>query len=218
MTFLHKAGELIILSLLWIVCSLPIVTIGASSTALYYATVKSVRKDRGYAAKEFFRSFKRNLKSGTIVTLLYGVVIGLLLYNREYISAVTGQGDVAQAVGFLGQGAGENLLLFVIYDGILILMAAMAMYLFPVLSRFDMKVSDILKLTFVMSIRYLFITVLLLIGFCLVVYLQWNYLPIPTIAILPGAWTLLSSYGVEKAMKKYMGTAQPGEDAWYFEL
>ena len=45
--------DLMILGFLWILCSLPIITIGASSAALYYATVKSVKNRNGYAVQEF---------------------------------------------------------------------------------------------------------------------------------------------------------------------
>ena len=51
---LTKIGELVILSILWFVTSLPVITIGVSTTALYYAMVKSVRMDRGYFIKEYF--------------------------------------------------------------------------------------------------------------------------------------------------------------------
>ena len=45
---LTKIGELVILSIIWFITSLPVITIGASTTALYYATVKSLRMGRGY--------------------------------------------------------------------------------------------------------------------------------------------------------------------------
>jgi len=218
MNVLNKTGELIIVSVLWLLCCLPVVTIGASTTALYYAVVKTVRKDRGYVYKEFFRSFKRNLKSGTLLTVIFLLLAVVLLYNREYLNAVTGGNELALAQGVLGQADGMTLLLYVVYDGILIIMALILVYLFPALSRFDMKTADIVKLAFVMSIRHIYITLALGGAFALVVFLQYRILPLYTLIILPGLFTFLASFLTEKAMKKYMGEAPEGEDAWYMEL
>ena len=61
--FIGKLGDLIILNVLWIVCSIPIFTIGASTTAVYYVTLKMVRDEEDSTIKSFFRSFKRDRKS-----------------------------------------------------------------------------------------------------------------------------------------------------------
>ena len=59
----EKIFDIMALGFLWILCSLPVITIGASTTALYYAMVKSVKNNDGYVTKEFFRSFKLNFYS-----------------------------------------------------------------------------------------------------------------------------------------------------------
>ena len=59
---LTKAGDFIILTLLAMVCSIPVITIGASLTAVFYAALKMARDEEGYVWKEFFKSFKQNLK------------------------------------------------------------------------------------------------------------------------------------------------------------
>ena len=50
-------GDLIILTLLWTICCLPIVTIGASTTALYYVTTRQLSDREGYVSKGFFQEF-----------------------------------------------------------------------------------------------------------------------------------------------------------------
>ena len=60
--FIGKLGDLIILNILWMITSIPIVTIGASTTALYYVTLKLVRDEDGYTIKSFFKSFRDNFK------------------------------------------------------------------------------------------------------------------------------------------------------------
>lgn len=215
--FLQKIGTLIVLSVLFLLCSLPLVTMGAAASALYYAVAKSVRRERGYPTKEFFRAFKRNLKNGTILTVIFGGLAALILYNREVLwQASAGEPGLLGEI-MMGSPDGGALTLYVVYDGILIFLAMLAVYLFPVLSRFAMKLTDLVKLSFVMSLRFFYFTILLVAGTGILIYLQWRILPIPTILLLPGGWTYLSSFLLEKAMKKYIPAPKEGEDAWYLE-
>ena len=63
-------------------CSIPIITIGPATAALYYTVVKVVRRNRETVIKSFFHSFKSNLKQGilfTIFYLFYGAAIGFYI-------------------------------------------------------------------------------------------------------------------------------------------
>ena len=80
--FMTKTGQIIILNILWLLCCLPVFTIGAATTSFYYAMVKNIRHDRGYPVTEFFSSFKRTFWSGSIITVIAGLWIGLLIYLR----------------------------------------------------------------------------------------------------------------------------------------
>lgn len=215
--FLQKVGVLIVLSVLFLLCSLPVVTMGAAASALYYAVAKSVRRERGYPTKEFFSAFKRNLKNGTILTVIFGGLAALILYNREVLWRASGgeQGTIARIIPIGSDGG--ILTLYMVYDGILLFLAILAVYLFPILSRFAMKLLDIVKLSFVISLRFFYFTVPLVLGTGILIYLQWKVLPMPTILVLPGVWTYLSSFLLERAMKKYTPAPGEGEDAWYLE-
>ena len=70
-------GKIFILNLYWVICSLPIFTIGASTSALLYASMKLHDKE-GYVTSNFFSSFKENFKQATEIWLIY-LVIGILL-------------------------------------------------------------------------------------------------------------------------------------------
>lgn len=72
---MSKASDAILLGILWIACCLPIVTVGASSAAFYYAYHKAVRQRR-ICLKEFFSAFKSNFKSAIIIWL---IILGLYL-------------------------------------------------------------------------------------------------------------------------------------------
>lgn len=76
--FMNWIGNIVLLNVLWIIFSLPIVTIGASTTALYYSTMKWIRRDEGYIHKNFISSFKDNFRQSTIIWIIL-LIIGLIL-------------------------------------------------------------------------------------------------------------------------------------------
>ena len=65
------------LNFLWLLCSLPIVTIGASTVAAYTITLKMVDEQEGYIARSFFKAFRENLKQG--------IPLGILALAATYI-------------------------------------------------------------------------------------------------------------------------------------
>ena len=73
--FMGKLVDVFILTLLWAVCCIPIITIGPASTAVYYVTLKLVRDEESYTVRSFFKSFKENFKQGSVI----GIIMTLLL-------------------------------------------------------------------------------------------------------------------------------------------
>ncbi len=144
--FLTVTGNIIIATVLWLIGCIPVVTIGTSTAALYYTIVKSVRKEVGYVHAEFWRGYKLNLKKGAAATaallalgLLLGMEIRMVLENGVEVSRI-----------------------WYSLSGLLILlMLLVTLYLFPVMSRFDMKLGKLCMLSFVMSIRFWYITLAL---------------------------------------------------------
>ena len=59
--FINKIIYASWLNILWLLCSLPILTIGASSTALYTVSIKVVRGEEGNITRQFFAAFRDNL-------------------------------------------------------------------------------------------------------------------------------------------------------------
>lgn len=87
-TILNKAADMVILSVLWCVCSLPVLTIGAASAALYHTSIRVLRQNRGYAFATFRDSFKENLRQTlpftALLLLLYALfgVTGYVCWQR----------------------------------------------------------------------------------------------------------------------------------------
>ena len=73
--------DILYVSVLWILACIPIVTIGAATTALYYTVNKVVRHTRGYVWKDFWGAFRSNFKQSTIVWLVVMAVSALLIFD-----------------------------------------------------------------------------------------------------------------------------------------
>ena len=79
MSGLSKMADLIWLNILAFICCIPIITIGASMTALNYVALKLVRNEEGYITKSFFKSFKENFKQATIIWLIMLLVAAIVI-------------------------------------------------------------------------------------------------------------------------------------------
>lgn len=80
MRFLTALANLAILNVLFIVCSLPVVTLGASLTALNYVVLQMIRQEDSYIVRGFFRGFKQNFLQATAIWLILlaaGIFLGL---------------------------------------------------------------------------------------------------------------------------------------------
>ena len=75
---MSKVADLCILNVVFLICCIPVFTIGAATTALSYVTLKMKDGEEGYILKSFFKSFRQNFKQSTVIWLLM-VLIGLVL-------------------------------------------------------------------------------------------------------------------------------------------
>ena len=78
MRALSRVADLAILNVLWLVCSIPVVTMGASTTAFYSISMKMVRDEESYIIRGFFKAFKENFKQSLIVWLIFLLVTSVV--------------------------------------------------------------------------------------------------------------------------------------------
>ena len=156
MQFIAKIFDLVVLNLIFILSCVPVVTIGASLSALYYVSLKMVRGEDPYIWQNFWKSFRQNFKQGTIVWLLL-IAVSLFLGMDFYI--INSQDTVLFAVVRTG--------LWVIC-GILF---SMFVYIFPVISHFVCTTRQALKNAALMAIAHLPYTFILLAGHALILFL-----------------------------------------------
>ena len=167
-TFMGRVADLIILNLLFLLCCIPIVTIGPAITAMYYVTMKMVRNEEAYIARSFFKSFKENFKQGLGIWLIALVLI--ILEFMDFIIMKQLSGGIYTVVKY----------------GLLVIALIMVMilqYVFPLLAKFVNTVKNTIRNALLMSLRHLPYTILmLLISIAPIVAMLFN--------------TMIFSYGI----------------------
>lgn len=68
--FLSDLFDLMVLNWFWMLCCIPVITIGPATCALYRVTLKLVRDEPANVAKDFFLGFRENFKPGLVLGLV----------------------------------------------------------------------------------------------------------------------------------------------------
>lgn len=203
MRFLGKLFDVMILCLLWAVFSVPIITIGASTTAMYYTAVKVIRRDRGYLFKEFWKSFKMNFLQATVCWLIVVGGTALFCMNLKFASGI--EGDMGT-------------LLMLIYGFLGILVLGCGVYIFPVLSRFSMKTIQLIKTCVFLFFKYIPKSILLLVIVLVTAFMLYVFPG--AIFVVPASAALVFSLIMEPILKIYTPHEENEEekrDEWYLE-
>lgn len=148
---LSKICDMICLNVLWVICSIPIVTIGASTTALYTVMLKIVRNEEGYIFRGFFKAFKENFKQSTIIWLIVAA-LGVVWWIDYRVS------------GLMGQGVSDVFRIIFLLLGFLLL--SVIIYVFPLTARYENSISATFKNAIILTVAklpYTFIMVAVLV-------------------------------------------------------
>lgn len=92
MNFLGKLADLIILNLLFVLCSFPIITVGASATAMCYVTLKARDGYEGNVCRYFFKSFRQNFLQATLIWVILMILMGILWVDYNLVHDAQGVG------------------------------------------------------------------------------------------------------------------------------
>ncbi len=182
-----KIFDIMMLSVFWVIGSLPVITIGTSSAALYTAMCKSVRRDETPAAACFWHAYRISLKEGIVHTIVSGGLIFLFLLNFGIVRSRF-QGNIQ---------IGLMIMYLLLAAGVLIV----ADYIFPLISRYSMPLGWYTKTGLYTAVRFLPISVLLLI-LQLALYAA-AYLNIFTLFFTPGIYGIISSRLLEQRVERF---------------
>ena len=170
---LNRIADLVGLNLLAILFCIPIITIGASITAVYGCIFRIQEKREGYLTKDFWKLFKECFRSSTIIYLV-GVAVVAMLYLDYQIFATDSRLDILQVL--------------VVAGGILV--AEIFTYAFPIESYFENSLKATVKNALLLGISNIPYTLLML---------GINVFPFFLVARIPvtfGIWFLIGISGV----------------------
>ena len=141
MRWIIKIFDCICLSLLWAIACLPIVTIGAATTALFAAIHRYIRLEEGGMLKTFFLAFRENFKRSTLCWLVALIILALLVVDAL----------VFRTMAIQGQWLGKLYWLMLLLFGVASTWIA---FLFSYAERFDGSVKDVLKLSLLLMVLH----------------------------------------------------------------
>lgn len=151
--FMIRVGYIWWLNIMWLICSLPLITIGASTTALIYSCMK-LHKEEGYVTKNFLKSFKENFRQSTIIWIIYLVVGATLVAD----------------VFFWKLQSGGNKIVLGIFLAIVLLYGISLSFVFAIQAKFVNPIKNTLRYSFILPFKHIKETLLILVTVGAVIY------------------------------------------------
>ncbi len=193
--FLSKMADMMWLTILTMICCIPVITVGPALTALHYVALKMVRNEDGYITRSFFKAFKENFRQATIIWLLFLAVFVFLFVDYRII--IASETEINMVV---------QLLLFVV--GVFAVFTFM--YVWPVLAKFENTIKRTIMNAFAISAVQFFKSLLMLLV-NLMPFLLWYFVQpsIPNIfPILFVFWFSAPAYFSAKLYDKFFKTME----------
>ena len=187
MQLINKIVSSVYLNILWFICCLPVFTAGASTTALFYVTLKMVKNEEGHLTESFFRAFKQNFKQSTLVWLILlaiGIVLGVDGYALYHLRFENAFWTLITAV---------FIVTVVAYFIIL-------MYIFPLMSHFNNTIPAMFKNSLIIGMRFLLCTVFMACIYFAMTVIIVRFLT-PAIIFGEGFCALMCSYLLSNIMR-----------------
>lgn len=193
---LGKITDLVILNLLFIFSCIPIVTIGASVTAMYSVSMKMAKDEDDYIVKEFIKRFKENFKISTIVWVLMLVVGGVLVLDYQIADLISSEV--------------LSMMLRVIFTMVSIIILFILTYIFPIISKFENTIKNTIINSILISVQNLPYTIIMVALNLLPLILLnlvtsfWGYILFFYIILGFGITSYLNSIFMNKILDKYI--------------
>ena len=189
MITMSRITDYIFLSLFWLLCCIPVVSVGASTAALYDASYRAFRRNERNSWQRFFEVFRSNWKAGILPTLVF------LLAGWGILKAVI-------AVWNLAVAGTISWLLFSALAFVAVVLLGILSVLFPVLSRFENSFAGLLKNTVFLALANLPRTAILGAINAAAIFLCARI--VVPLFFLPSLAAMLGSFLLEPMFKPYM--------------
>ncbi len=184
---LGKIVDVVLMGFYFLICCIPVFTIGASLTSLYYSIHKVTFRGRGYTT-EFFHSFKANFKQCTLSWLIF-LLADIVLACDIYITRNMATSSALASA-------------WVAFFIALIVAVLWAIYHFAYIARFENDFKTSFKISGVLLIIHFGWSIL--IALIVAIALLVCYIAPVAIIFMPGALACLLHPILEHIFRKYM--------------
>lgn len=155
-----RLWDVVVLNFMWILFSIPIITIGASTVAAYSVCLKMVDEEEGYIARAFVKAFKENLRQGIILGLITMAAAIVIYLNFALFHVIETNPLPLLVMGIMGS----------------VVFLFSLLYAFPLVARYENTIPRTLRNSFDISIRYIVRTFILLAVVALeLLIIFWNF-------------------------------------------
>ena len=141
MMLIGKVADFIILNILWMICCIPVVTIGAATTAKYTIAMRIVRNEDSGVIRPFFQSFKENFKQATSIWCILMAAIMVCIMDWYWIREK-------------GNDISHYYVVAVFVISIMLLCVCMSV--FPFIARFKVTIKEAIKAAIILSVLQFF--------------------------------------------------------------
>jgi uncharacterized membrane protein YesL len=190
MDYLTTTAQFIALNFIFIICCIPIVTIGPALAALYQVIMRETRGEHGYLIRKYLQHFKEMFLQSFLTSILLGAIVLLLLFNVVFWNHM--------------EGIIANIFIVLVY---IMLLAAVCtvIYVFPLMARFKNGFFQTIKNAYYIALTNPIDTIKLLVIHALVITILY-YFPSSQIFMLFVGFCFTiycNSYVLLKVFKKY---------------
>ncbi len=193
----NSAVDAILLNIMWLISCVPVITIGAATTAYYYTTHKVIRNQRSGIWTEYWSSFKGNFKQATKTWLIFLVIFAML-----YL-------DINICAQYLKAGEKIGTLIYLFY-GLLAIALIWFVFVFAYMARFENAMKATLKNAAIIAVSNPVSAVLVLVITAAALYAGW--LLIPFVWFIPAIAMVFLNLVLEKVFRKYMTEEELAEE------
>lgn len=190
MDFITTTTQYIALNVIFIICCIPIVTIGPALAALYQVIMRETRGEYGYLIRKYFQHFKEMFLQSFLTSLSLGIIVLLLLFNVGFWNAM--------------EGILANIIIVLVYI-MLLAVACTFIYVFPLMARFKNNFLQTIKNAFYIALTNLVATLILVVIHILVIAILYFFPPSQIFMLFVGFCFIIycNSYILQKVFKKY---------------
>lgn len=195
MNFLNKVADIMILSIVFMIACIPVITAGAAFSAAYYIGFKMVKNEDSYIAKGFFKAFKENFKQATVIWIFILLLAAVIFADYRIILYSGLEFASWMRIGMVS---------------VTLIAALGIVFMFPMQARFQNTVKNTIKNAFLMSLSHLPSAFLLIVIYA-VPYLLLYLVPqlLPAVLLLGfGSVFYFKCFVLLKVFRRYENTEE----------